>query len=330
MPMSFAQGTGKHDAILLAGEGESSYKVLHQHKAFLRIKGKCLINYVIEAALEVESINNIYIVGARAKLLQTIEEGGIDLHYPKKIFVLEQKANLYENIWHAFLETLPEKISESELENSVYRDKAVLIAPCDAPLITPHEIEYFISQSDLENYDHIIGLTPADSLRHFYPKDGKPGLEMAYLHLKEKKYRANNLHMVKPIRIKNREYIREIYQFRYQRNIKNVLLFGLSLCKNHKLRDLKLYISFQLSLMFSKLGMESAVNFSRSWAPIKSLRECVSDILQTRAWGLETPFPGAALDIDNDRDYHAILHQFDEWKEYLDRLDQPHSLTLAK
>jgi len=150
------------------------------------------------------------------------------------------------------------------------------------------------------------------------------------LHLKEKKYRANNLHMVKPIRIKNREYIREIYQFRYQRNIKNVLLFGLSLCKNHKLRDLKLYISFQLSLMFSKLGMESAVNFSRSWAPIKSLRECVSDILQTRAWGLETPFPGAALDIDNDRDYHAILHQFDEWKEYLDRLDQPHSLTLAK
>ena len=124
--MRLEQAPGKHDAILLAGEGESSYKVLHQHKAFLRINDKCLINYVIEAALDVESINNIYIVGARGKLLKTIEEGGIDLHYPKKIFVLEQKANLYENIWHAFLETLPEKISESELESSVYRDKAVL------------------------------------------------------------------------------------------------------------------------------------------------------------------------------------------------------------
>ena len=39
----------KYDAILVAGEGESSYKVYHQHKAFLEIKGKCIINYVIEA-----------------------------------------------------------------------------------------------------------------------------------------------------------------------------------------------------------------------------------------------------------------------------------------
>jgi len=34
----------KYDVILLAGEGESSYKVYHQHKAFLEIKGKCIIN----------------------------------------------------------------------------------------------------------------------------------------------------------------------------------------------------------------------------------------------------------------------------------------------
>ena len=328
--MTFNHESTKYDAILLAGEGESSYKVLHQHKAFLRIKDKCLINHVLETLQKVESVRNIYIVGSREKLIKTIEEDGIDFNFPKKIFVVEQRANLYENIWHAFLETLPEKINENDLENSKYKDKAVLIAPCDAPLITSHELEYFIANSDLENFDHIIGLTPAENLRHFYPKDGKPGIEMAYLHLKENIYRANNLHMVKPIRIKNREYIREIYQYRYQRNIKNVMLFGSSLFRNHQLKDLKYYVCFQLSLMFSKLGMTGPMNFFRRWVPIKGLRECVSHILQTRVWGLEMPFAGAALDIDNDRDYHAILSQFDEWKKYLEKHEQPQPLTLVK
>jgi hypothetical protein len=42
------------------------------------------------------------------------------------------------------------------------------------------------------------------------------------------------------------------------------------------------------------------------------------------------PFAGAALYIDNDRDYHAILHQFDEWKLYLEQHEQPPTLTLVK
>ena len=58
----------KYDAILLAGEGESSYKVYHQHKAFLEINGKCIISYVLEALQQVESIKDIYVVGAKNKL----------------------------------------------------------------------------------------------------------------------------------------------------------------------------------------------------------------------------------------------------------------------
>ncbi len=61
--MSLIQEPKKYDAILLAGEGESSYKVLHQHKAFLRIKGKCLISFVLETLQQVDSIRDIYIVG---------------------------------------------------------------------------------------------------------------------------------------------------------------------------------------------------------------------------------------------------------------------------
>jgi len=324
--MSLIQEFKKYDAILLAGEGESSYKVLNQHKAFLRVKGKCLISFVLETLQQVDSIRDIYIVGSRGKLLKTIEEARIDLKYPKKIYVVEQKTNLYENIWHAFLETLPEKPSEDELEDSPYQDKAALIVPCDAPLITPHEVEYFISHCDLENYDHILGLTPSESLEHFYPKNGKPGIKMSYLNLKEKKYRINNLHMVKPIRIINRKYIQEVYQFRYQRNIKNMFLFGCSLLGNRKPNEFKYYFTLLLSSMFSKLGLDGPVNFLRNWVPKKGLEKCVSQILQTRLMGQEVPFPGAALDIDNEHDYQAILFRFDEWREYLEQLDRSHTL----
>ena len=84
----------KYDAILLAGEGESSYKVYHQHKAFLKIKGKCIINYVIEALQQVESIREIYIVGSKNKLKQTLDDAAVDFHYPKTIHLVEQQTNL--------------------------------------------------------------------------------------------------------------------------------------------------------------------------------------------------------------------------------------------
>ena len=54
-----------YDAILLAGEGKSSYKVHHQNKAFLTINGTCLIHYIVETLQKVKSIQDIYVVGQR-------------------------------------------------------------------------------------------------------------------------------------------------------------------------------------------------------------------------------------------------------------------------
>ena len=315
--MSLVRERKKFDAILVAGEGESSYKVYHQHKAFLKINGKCIINYVVEALQQVESIENIYIVGLKEKLQQTIDEGNIDLEYPKPIYIVEQKANLYENIWHTFLKTIPEFREISDLEHSSYRDKAVLIVPCDSPLLTSHEVEHFITHSNLDKCDHILGLVSQKRLEYFYPRDRRPGIKMAYLHLKENSYRINNLHLVKPLRIGNREYIQKMYQYRYQRNFKNFVLFGLSLLGKDKMEHYPYYIGLQLCLFFSGLGLDSFVDIFRNWTPKQDLERCVSTIMKTRFVALEVPFPGAALDIDNDKDYEAICEMFQEWWDYL-------------
>ena len=306
----------KFDAILVAGEGESSYKVYHEHKAFLEIDGKCVINYVIEALQRVDSIKDIYIVGLKDKLERTLRNAAVDSHYPKTIHLVDQRANLYENIFHTFLKTIPggESTSITELEASRYRDKAVLIVPCDSPLLTPHEVEHFIHNCDMTRYDHVLGLTPEEILKNFYPQDNRPGIKMAYLHLKEKSYRINNLHLVKPLRITNREYIQKMYQYRYQRNFKNFIFFGLSLYGKTVVEHYRYYIGLQLCLLFSRLGWKIPVRHFRKWTPKRDLEQCISTLLKTRFMGLEVPYPGAALDIDRDSDYEAIKTHFDEWR----------------
>ena len=235
----------KYDAILVAGEEKSSYNVHHQNKAFLTINGKCIIHYIVESLQQVESIQDIYIVGPKEKLNQVFLSGRVDLKSPKTIHTVEQKTNLYENVWHTFLQSL--KDENGELPNTdTHRDRAVLIVPCDAPMMTSQEVGYFISHANMENYDHVLGMVSREKLKYFYPQERKQGIKMAYLHLKEDSFRINNLHLVKPLRIENREYIQKMYQYRYQRNFKNLVFFGLSLFGKGKARHYKNYIGLQL------------------------------------------------------------------------------------
>ena len=118
------------------------------------------------------------------------------------------------------------KDENGELPNTdTHRDRAVLIVPCDAPMMTSQEVGYFISHANMENYDHVLGMVSREKLKYFYPQERKQGIKMAYLHLKEDSFRINNLHLVKPLRIENREYIQKMYQYRYQRNFKNLVFF---------------------------------------------------------------------------------------------------------
>ena len=316
----------KYDVILVAGEGESSYKVYHQHKAFLKINGKCIINYVVEALQQVESIKDIYVVGSKNKLELTLNEEAVDCHHPKTIHLVEQQANLYENIFYTFLKTIPEGEDTpiADLEKSQYRNRAVLIVPCDSPFLTPHEVEYFISHSDIDNYDHILGLTPEEALERFYPRENLPGIKMAYLHLREKNYRINNLHLVKPLRIANREYIQQMYQYRYQRNFKKILMFGRSLLGKIKLKYYRCYIGLQLCQFFSSIGWTAPVNYFKTWTTNQDMEQCISNLLDTRFKGLEVPYPGAALDIDRDSDYEAIRSRYDEWYGLLNSAENSH------
>lgn len=315
------------DAVLAAGEGTHSYKVMHQHKAFLDVHNHSVISYVVRALQGAECVRNIYIVGMRDELKKNLRHEGIDFHHPKPIHLLEQRENLYQNVWYAYKESLPEPVEDDRVEQAPYYDKAILVVPCDSPFITSHEIDYFAAHADMENYDYVLGLTSEKDMRPFYPRKEHPGIKMAYLHLKEDKYRLNNLHLIKPARVHKRHYIQTMYQYRYQRDIKNVLRFGTELFIEDTHNGYRFYVCLLLSLMFARMKMGFLVDWVRRFVPKAGIERWVSSGLDTRFMGLVSPLPGATLDIDNNRDYEVIKLQFHNWKQYLETLKQKYPLA---
>jgi hypothetical protein len=51
--------------------------------------------------------------------------------------------------------------------------------------------------------------------------------------------------------------------------------------------------------------------------PRKELEKIIGTIMKTRFKTLEVPYPGAALDIDNAKDYDVMKNRFDEWWKYI-------------
>jgi molybdopterin-guanine dinucleotide biosynthesis protein A len=307
----------KYDAILVAGENEDSHNVCNQYKALLKLNDQYCIQYVIEALQKAPSIGDIYIIGQKQKLISALKDAQIDFSQPKKIHILEQKSNLLGNVWYAYLESLPSLDGLNDAEMAALVNKAVLVVPCDSPLITTQEVEHFIANCDLSRHDYILGLTPEKSMQYFYPSASRPGIKMAYLHMKEKNYRINNLHMVRPAKVEHRTHINKMYEYRYQKQILNMVLLVIYLLRFQKLKNFKLLLGLQFSLMSAKLDLPWFTAIFKRWVPKKELEKAISNILNTRFTSQEIMLPGAALDVDNDESYETLKSQFDHWRSYL-------------
>jgi len=315
--MGTAEKSTTYDAVLVAGEGADSHRVCDQHKALLKIKDKFVIQHVIETLQQVPSIGNIHVAGPRDKLSAAFKKGGINTTTPKNIKIVQQKSNLFENAWHAFLTSLPGYLPDSKPDLAQFKERAVLIVPCDTPLITPHEVTHFIDHCDMTNYDYVLGLTPEQRMTHFYPHADRPGIKMAYMHMREKNYRINNLHMVRPIKVIQRKHINTMYAFRYQKNVLNAILLGLYLMGKEQPKSLQYLSGLQLAMLCNRLRLKKLTKLFSRWTPKEDLEKAISGLMDTRFQGLEVPYPGAALDIDNDRDYHTMETMFDRWHTYL-------------
>jgi len=302
----------KVDAVIVAGDGRAARKVFKQNKALLDVAGKPILRHIIEVLKACDEISRVVVVGPKDKFLDAV--GDMD------VMIVEQKRSLAENAWEGFLMTIPEYRDTMVLTDEIiqqYRNKHVLFLSGDIPLLSARELKQFISLCDMDEYDYIAGITSEEILKLFGPRKGRPGIKMATFHTRDGNFRQNNLHMARPfLLISQIDLILKVYEYRYQREIINIfriLAEIIRLGRGKVGKTLFFYLLLQISAGLSTIGLDSLAQMVCYPITIEKMRGLFSSILSVRAQIIETTVGGAALDVDNEKDFMTLSVMYKDW-----------------
>ncbi|MDI6604743.1 MAG: nucleotidyltransferase family protein [Thermoanaerobacteraceae bacterium] len=154
------------NALILAGStGEERLP----DKALIKLKGKYMISYVIEALRNSGKIDKIAVIGDKVKLSGI---DGVDL-------LIEQGDSIIDNI---LIGIKPFK-----------EDKRILILTCDIPMLTKEAVIDFIEQSEASGADLCYPIVKKeDNDRKF------PGAKRTYAKIKDGTFTGGNIFYVNP------------------------------------------------------------------------------------------------------------------------------------
>ena len=300
------------DAVIVAGDGRAARRVFKKNKALLDVGGRPMIRHIVETLKASAPIENIIVVGPKEAFAEII--GDLDVH------IVPQKRSLAENGWEGFLQSLPEYRNKPDITGFLiekYFDKHILFLSGDIPLVCKEEIEQFIACCDMGNYDYIAGITSEEILSLFGPRKGRPGIKMATFHTREGNFRQNNLHMARPFVLLNSiDLVLKVYECRYQKEIINIFRAVLEIVRLGPGKigtTLGLYMLLQMSATFSAMGLEKMARLVSYPVSRLKLEQLISSLLSVRFKLVDTTIGGAALDVDNEKDFMVLSVMYRDW-----------------
>ena len=302
-----------YPVILTAGDRGRARPVNGTNKALLELEGSAVFTHVLAALENSPSVDRIYLVGPKDKMSDALEKPDVPFKGRKPVKLFEQWDNLYLNVLNTYMAILKDRRGESERASSL---GPVIVVPSDIPLLEAVELEEFVRNCDMEQYDYCLGLTSETVLKRYYPQKYRKGIRLMYFHMMEGSYRQNNLHLVNPLKILNRDYIQKIYDYRYQKEWGSIIKLFWEMYRTHEktgkvLGQLILLHTCSLLYRIPKLAL---YKLPAKWLKKERIEQSVSNLLHTRFTTVETNFGGAALDIDNATHYTAIRENFGAWK----------------
>jgi len=286
------------------------------NKAFLTLAGRPLFLHVLAALDGVRQIHRVFIVGSKEKIEKIWASAPVP-SLTKPCIVLEQRRTLLENALSAYDEAL-------QTHPTPDADPPALFLSADIPLVTSDEIETFIARSELRHADYCIGVVRAERLAPFYPTAGRPGIRMAYLHLKEAAYRISNLHYVRPRRVRVPGYIQEAYDLRHQKEIGNTLKTLWAILHTPPLfQGLGFYLLARCAGAFEKMRLTPLTHACRQFLSTAAVERLLSRFLGATVAIVETPAAGGALDVDDAATWTMISSRYVEWLALAKQLEFP-------
>jgi hypothetical protein len=305
------------DAVVLAGDRSAARLLYGTNKAFLRLRGKPLLSYVISALDRASEIRSIHVAGPGDRLKELLAE----FKYEKPVSYVEQGETVFKNLWYGALQTYPEYERGKdyrELRNSPEASKYILATTCDTPLLEPLEIDNFIKNAPMDNFDFVFGITRKELLMPFAPHGNDPGIDFACFVMKDIIFRHANCFLFRPLKLGYvmDDFIPLIYSIRYQKELSNIMKAMSSIVKaGAGLKALYYFILLQVGRSSDMKGRKWLRDFVRKGITLPKILEYAGPILQTRFGAFETIGPGPALDTDNEVDLAVADKMFERWKE---------------
>ncbi|MBN1297820.1 NTP transferase domain-containing protein [bacterium] len=421
------------DAVVLAGTHRNPKRLIQdQNKAFLMLKNRPLVSYVVQACLESRRLDRVVVVGPRNELEQALADLKTD--YPERLILVQQRSRVLENVWNGFLATFPdgnnlpinrkidtlllaghipikkrvhlhiihsvyaavagqmERLQKRKLhrgsvmaimerrfdafrfrfeqqewfmgkmgietllaeghvlcetgdgivfrDDSLYRffvdwenrfKKSIFVTGCDIPLLTAAAVDDFIDRSTLYEGDFFVGVSSADTLKHFSNgPNGSPGIQRPYLSFREAELRAANLIVVAPNRVGNKELIQESFGVRKMTEWHNVIAVAWKLLRlSGRFQTIRMVIMLQAVAVLKRHGMDRLAGNLQRFIRIPEFERLLSRIFMTQLRLIETPYSAASLDVDEPQDYERLCDNFEYWQDVQRRIIDAISMLQA-
>jgi hypothetical protein len=312
----------KVPAIVAAGDGRAARAVYGESKATLEVGGRTLVARIVSALQRVPEVSEVWVVGNAGRLAKALDQDALRSELAKPLWIVPQYRNLYENAWLTYRRLLPGAGAAGRDPMPEEEELPILYLSCDLPFATPQELSAFVRKGLAANADYVLGLTTEQALEPFYPKDGAPGIRMAYFNLREGRFRQSNLHLVKPPRLGKRQYIEDMYEHRYQRQLGQVLglAWRIFMDRGGGARVLFYYGLMHLAGVLDRRGLRRLADAVRRGISIERVERACGALLRASFRFVVTDVGGCALDVDNEHDLDVARLRFAEWERELLRI----------
>jgi GTP:adenosylcobinamide-phosphate guanylyltransferase len=299
------------DAIILAGTHQNASRLIDgRNKAFLEINGRILVQYVIDALLKAEHIDQIFVVGPALELLQAIPQ------LPARVHVIDQRGKMLTNCWAGIEASEDFHAHDPHVQ---VKERPMLITSCDIPLVTPQAIDDFVirsAETDRQsgiNNGMLVGVVDEPGVTPFYPEPGKPGVKRPYVEMAAGRLRLANIYVGRPRKLSEHEYLQTGFSHRKAKDWRNVIGLAYSFFRRPQgWQAAWMTARLQLTLMFSR-NKGWFYRYLKKGNTTVRVERLISMVLGGDVKIIITPFGGLSLDVDDQEDYRVLEARYEDW-----------------
>ena len=299
------------DAVVLAGTHNNPKRLIcGRNKAFLKIHGQALIRYVVDALVEAENIDRVFVVGPEDRLHEALD--GVS----PTVSVVAQRGKMLTNTWAGITASEQRHVAE---DNIPVEERPLLVVSCDIPLITSEAVDDFVTRCarvDAQSTPAaamLVGVVDEPGVTPFHPDENNDGIERPFVELDFGRLRLANIYVARPRQLAHQEFLQTGFSYRKAKDWHNVVKLFFSFLKTpggwHASR---LTARVQFTLMASK-RWQWLYRKLRAGNSRERVEKSISDVLGGPVKVVITPFGGLSLDVDDTDDFRMLDKRYTDW-----------------